>query len=310
VVKATVSIVIRCFNHDRYVGEAIDSSLAQSWPDTEVVVVDDGSTDNSAAVIRRRPGVRLVQQTNRGLAAARNAGLAACRGDVVIFLDADDRLWPDAARTAMRVLAEHPDAGMVFGRCQVIDAAGHPLPSEPPPAGPLSYHELLRRNHIWTPAMAAFRRTVLHSVGTFNPQFNPSADYDMYLRVAQRFPVWGHDATVADYRQHGGNMSADPLLMLRMSLAVLRSHAPHAMTDPALAAAYDAGVSQWRAFYGERLVERFRTALRRGDLRDAARDAWHLLRWHPGRVQHHLARKLSVAAIAIARWARSSSADV
>src|SRR5687767_1556977 len=93
-VGMTVSIVIPCFNHGRFLADAIDSACAQREVTTDVMVVDDGSTDNSRDVARRYPGVRTLVQPNGGVARARNAGFAATRGDVVIFLDADDRLLP------------------------------------------------------------------------------------------------------------------------------------------------------------------------------------------------------------------------
>src|SRR3712207_5711907 len=103
----TVSIVIPCFNHARFVAAAIESALAQTWADCEVVVVDDGSTDDSGAIAARYDRVRVVAQPNRGLSEARNAGLAAAQGDIIIFLDADDRLRPAAAAAAVHAFADN-----------------------------------------------------------------------------------------------------------------------------------------------------------------------------------------------------------
>ncbi len=98
-----ISVIIPCYNYARYVGQAIDSVLAQGYPALDLVVVNDGSTDDSLAVIRRHaPGATIIDQANQGQVAARNAGFAASTGDVVIFLDADDlagtrradRRWP------------------------------------------------------------------------------------------------------------------------------------------------------------------------------------------------------------------------
>jgi glycosyltransferase involved in cell wall biosynthesis len=292
----TVSVVIPCFNHARFVGEAIDSALAQTGGAVEVIVVDDGSTDDSAAIATRYSQARLLRQPNAGLSRARNAGLQVCNGEVVIFLDADDRLLPNAATSALRAFRRHPLAAMVFGRCELIDTDGRPLPTNLPVVRANHYQELLQRNYIWMPAMAAFRRSALVAVGGFDPKVDASADYDMYLRVSRTALVGGHDDLVAQYRQHGGNMSADPVRMLDATLRVL--HAQHAFVqdDRELRAAYDWGQRHWRAFYGEQLVERFRRALHDGRTVDAARDAWRLLRRYPAGVRHHLCKKALLTA--------------
>jgi glycosyltransferase involved in cell wall biosynthesis len=297
--RVTVSIVIPVYNHERFLAEAIESALNQSWPDCEVVVIDDGSTDGSAAIIARYPGVRGIRQVNRGLAAARNAGLAASRGDVVIFLDADDRLWPDAAELGARQLTARPEVMMVFGQCRLVNENGRPLPTNLPTmqGDPRDlYDELLRDNFIWTPGMVAFRRTVFDAVGGFDETVSPAADYDIYLRISRRFPVAPHRAVTVDYRQHSANMSADPVLMLDATLAVLRAQQAHELGDPDRAAIYSQAVGNWRQCYGERLIDRFRTALRTGHWHTAIGSAFHLLRLYPAGVRQHLLKKARLVA--------------
>ena len=304
-----VSIVIPCYNQARFLEEAIASALAQTWPAPEVVVVDDGSTDGSAAVARRH-AVRLVAQENRGLSAARNAGLAASTGDVLIFLDADDRLRPEAAAAAVGALEASPDAMMAFGRCALIDERGEPLAAPPqPPVTDGVYAELLRHNCIWTPAAAAFRRSVFPLAGGFDPAVNPAADYDLYLRIARRFPLAPHAAVVAEYRQHGGSMSRDAARMLTATLAVLRRQRPFARRSTAEWTAYRAGMRRWREFYGDHLVERVRSSLRcPGGAPDALRCAWQLLRLHPRRAAREVVRKLYVIAARAPRPAEKRAA--
>jgi glycosyltransferase involved in cell wall biosynthesis len=286
-----VSIVIPCYNHARFLPEAIQSALAQVHDDIEVIVVDDGSTDESAEVADGL-GVRVVRQENQGLSRARNAGLAVSTGGVVIFLDADDRLRPDAARTGLAALTRVPAAMLAVGRCQLVDEQGAPLATDQPRITTRFYEELLRSNYIWTPALVAFRRRVFTDVGGFDPGVNPAADYDMYLRVARRFAFAPHDTVVAEYRQHGASMSRDPVLMLDATRHVLRRQRAHAMRSAETWRAYREGVRHWREWYGEHLVERFRTAIRTpaGQL-EAARCAWHLLRLYPGGVAKHVRTK-------------------
>src|SRR5690348_130160 len=110
-----VSVVITTYNHARFLGEAIESVLAQTVPPFEVIVVDDGSTDDPAAVVRRYPQLRLIRQRNQGLAAARNTGWRASGGSYLVFLDADDRLLPNALAANLRRLAEWPECAFAYG---------------------------------------------------------------------------------------------------------------------------------------------------------------------------------------------------
>jgi glycosyltransferase involved in cell wall biosynthesis len=296
-----VSIVIPCYNHARFLPDAIRSALTQSHDDVEVIVVDDGSTDDSARVAEGR-GVRVVRQANQGLAAARNTGLAVSTGNMLIFLDADDRLRPDAARAGMAALQRRPDAMLALGRCLLIDEFGTPLATEQPRVTSGFYEELLRRNYIWTPALVAFRRRIFDEVGGFDPRVNPSADYDMYLRIARHHEFVPHDTVVAEYRQHGTSMSRNPVMMLDATLDVLRRQRIHAMRTPPTRKAYREGTRQWREWYGEHLVERFRAAIRTpGGQQEALRCAWHLLRLHPRGVAKHLWKKAVVATRAARR---------
>jgi glycosyltransferase involved in cell wall biosynthesis len=286
-----VSIVIPCYNHARFLDDAIQSACAQTWPDVETIVVDDGSTDGSAAAARAYPGIRLVQQANQGLSRARNTGWTASTGEVLIFLDADDVLYPCAAHAAVQALGRHRSAMMVFGRVEVMDVAGRPLPATLPVVTDRFYEELLRRNYIRMPGMAAIRRTALDAVGGFDPACSPSADYDLYLRIARRFPIAAHDALVARYRQHDRNMSRNPRLMLPATLDVLQRQRPF-IDSPPLRAAHAFGLRRCREFYGEQLVEEFRAALRGRRRGDALACAWALLRMYPAGVRRHVLKKL------------------
>src|SRR5215203_3209221 len=111
-----VSVIIPCYNQGAFLAESVQSALSQTYPCVEIVVVNDGSTDDTEAVAARFPEVRCVTQENRGLAGARNRGLAESRGDLLIFLDADDRLLPGAIDTGVRVLSQDSAAAFAAGR--------------------------------------------------------------------------------------------------------------------------------------------------------------------------------------------------
>src|ERR687885_795015 len=113
---SVVSVVIPCYNQAHFLGEAIESVLAQSYPHFEIVVVDDGSTDNTSEVAARYPGVRCIRQNNQGVAAARNTGIRESNGSYLVFLDADDRLLPEALEVGLEQLKVHPECAFVSGQ--------------------------------------------------------------------------------------------------------------------------------------------------------------------------------------------------
>src|SRR4028118_1383709 len=126
--EGKASVVIPCYNQARFLGEAIESVLSQTYTDFEVIVVDDGSTDDTAEVASSYAAedarVRLVRQENRGLAGARNRGLAESRGEYVVFLDSDDRLAEEALEVGVRELDAHPECAFVSGHHRPISADG------------------------------------------------------------------------------------------------------------------------------------------------------------------------------------------
>jgi GT2 family glycosyltransferase len=258
-----VSIVITCYNQGRFLSAAIESAQTQTRPADEITVVDDGSTDETQEVIRRIEGIQSVRQTNRGLSAARNLGLRSSSGSLLIFLDADDTLEPTAVEAGLRALAEHPTSAFVFGRFFRSTDRGRwqdPVSARPWPQD--AYPGLLHRNFIGMHAVVMYRRDVLERVGGFDESLRACEDYDLYLRVARDFPIHGHEAIVAIYRQHADNLSHDAALMLHSVLSVLHRQKSHAAQDPVARAALRAGVKSWKGYYGKPLVHQAAMHLR------------------------------------------------
>lgn len=223
-----VSIVVTCFNQAEFLGAAIESALAQSHPRFEVLVVDDGSSDETESVAARYP-VRYVWQRNGGLAAARNAGIATTEASFLVFLDADDRLLPGALAAGLACHRENDGCAIVYGGYVYIDAAGRRI-AAPVRRGPVAdpYAALLRKNHIGMHATIMYRRAALLQVGGFDPSLPAAEDHDMSLKLARRQRIGWHDSLVAEYRRHGTNMSNDHARILAGTLAVLRRHEAHA----------------------------------------------------------------------------------
>jgi len=248
-----VSVVVPCFRQAHFLGEAIESVLGQTHPRIELIVVDDGSPDDVEAVSGRYPGVRYLRQENGGLAAARNAGLEQANGEFVLFLDGDDRLLPEAIETGLRELRAAPEAEMAAGTWRLIGEEGEPVPAAAPEVPAEAYPALLESCFISTPAAVLYRRRLFERIGGFDSSVSASADYDVYLKTAARFPVRLHGEVVAEYRRHGANMTRDPALIMSAEVAVLERQEPAVRDQPALREALEAGIARSRAYHGERM---------------------------------------------------------
>jgi len=248
-----VTVVIPCFRQAHFLPEAIESVIAQDHESVEIVVVDDGSPDNVAEVAARYPGVKCLRQPNGGLAAARNAGLEEASGDFLLFLDADDRLLPEAIGRGLEELRADPEAMMAAGTWQLIGEAGEPLPADPPEQPPQAYPALLESCFISTPAAVLYRRELFGEIGGFDPDVSASADYDLYLRTAASFPVRLHPHVVAEYRRHGANMTRNAELIMAAETTVLERQAPLVAEDPELREALQRGIERSLDYHGERI---------------------------------------------------------
>ncbi|WP_310482214.1 polyketide synthase, partial [Chamaesiphon sp. VAR_48_metabat_403] len=254
-----VSIIIPAYNSSEFLPFAIESALAQAAPEIEVeiVVVDDGSTDDTSAVCERYPTVKYVYQSNQGLPGARNAGIAASSGSYLIFLDADDCLLPGAVEFGANCLDERSEAGFVFGRYvfKAIDPDGsyrnRTLFAEPPPVA--SYATIVSCQHNIQCATAIFRREAIEAVGGFAPNLE---DMNLWLGVARQFPIYFHDRVVSEYRYHGSNESSKSgkMLAATMRTHVLEADYVRQTGNLELIAAYETGRSAWIKFYGDRLI--------------------------------------------------------
>jgi glycosyltransferase involved in cell wall biosynthesis len=249
-VPPTIAVVIPAFNHARFLAEAITSVLSQTRPADEIVVVDDGSTDDPASVVAQFPSVKLIRQDNRGVPAARNLGLNSCKANDVVCLDADDRLLPNALEAGLARITARPDCGFVYGGHRQVSEDGRPMSTDciRPIEGD-SLLALARRDLIGPPATVFFRRDRLLKVGGFDETLRRNEDYDLYLQLAERYPVANHLEIVAEYRKHAHNKSSDHVEMLKVELLVSRRHEVRIARDGGMRAAfgdYQRGVTKYR----------------------------------------------------------------
>jgi len=277
--NARVSVVIPCFNHGRFLADAIGSVLAQTLKPHEIIVVDDGSADETPGVAQSFAGVRYVRQENRGLAAARNTGLRNSSGEFIAFLDADDRFLPAALEAGASALEAHPECAFVYGGYRFLDEDGMRRPApQREEIGSDAYAALLRTNVIAMHATVMYRRDVLDDAGGFDESLRACEDYELYLRLTRERKVNEHQAVVAEYRKHGGNMSGDPSMIARVAAEVLRKQFPFVRDDAVRLAAWRHGLRELPRWAAARWSERMRNAVRQRSWRGAASAAAHVLR--------------------------------
>ncbi len=219
--RPRVSVVVPCYNYGRYLPDAVGSALDQSGLDVDVLIVDDCSTDDSAAVALRLadadPRVRLLRhETNRGHIQTYNDGLAAVTGDYVVLLSADDLLTPDSLTRAVALMEAHPRVGLVYGPLETFSDAT-PVPGGRQDTAAIRWRvwpgaDWARRvarstqNPIYSPE-AVVRMAACREVGGYDPDLPHAGDMHYWLRVALGWDV-GHvgGAVQARYREHGANM--------------------------------------------------------------------------------------------------------
>lgn len=224
-----VSVVVPVYNGAKYVRAALDSALGQTYPAVEVVAVDDGSTDESAAVLASY-GSRLVvvRQPNAGVAAARNAGIQASRGELIAFLDQDDWWLPEKIERQVACFQAEPQVGLIHtGVLQYSERAAtfvdpvYPIDDTSQLQG--HCHDLLLLGNGIFNSSVMIRRGVLEVAGRFDPSLggNSCQDYDLWLRIARRYPLGyvAEDLTVL--RLHDEQGTWNRRTMLRDELGVL-----------------------------------------------------------------------------------------
>jgi len=206
-----VSAIITAYNSEAFIAEAISSVLKQSRPVDEIVVVDDGSTDGTAAVVARfsDKGVRYVYQDNQGPSVARNRGIRETSGNLLAFLDADDTWLENKNQIQVDYLSSHPQVVMVSGlrwewyvREDVRGVSGR-IPKN----SAFLRQEIVIYNMVGNPSMVTMRREAIEHVGLFDPTIRWGQDWEMWIRIVSRFEVTILPEPVIVYRIHTKNHS-------------------------------------------------------------------------------------------------------
>lgn len=253
----TVSVIIPAYNAQKYLAQAIESVLAQSYPAVECIVVDDGSSDATAAIAAGYGSrISYLRQENGERSRARNRGAQHASGEWLSFLDADDLIAPEKIEREVEALGGAPGCDLVFSRTLFVDESGAsrgPLKIAAPDPDPV--RRLFAGNFITVNAFL-LRRSSFEAVGGFDPALNRAEDWELLLRLAlagSRFLCL--DQFLACYRIHGENTIADNLKMTEAAYRVARSVAERYRDHfAAVGVSPDAFLATHMARYGKELL--------------------------------------------------------
>jgi len=224
-----VSFIIPTHNYGRYVVEAVESALAQTYRNFEIIVVDDGSTDNTRQLLEPlRDRLQYIWRPQGGPSAARNSGIRASRGELIAFLDADDRWLPDKTRLQVSYLFEHPGIGLVSTRTSLMDEAGRSSSRREAPRDPVlelpagkAFRDLFRQTNYIATSTVILRRECLETVGVFDESLSRVEDKNLWLRLGRCFGIARLPQRLALHRHHQSNLALDRDPMRRAAFANL-----------------------------------------------------------------------------------------
>ena len=214
-----MTVIIPAYNASAFLSDAVASVLVQTHPEVEVIVVDDGSTDDTAALLAqwqaRDPRIRAVHQHNRGLAAARNAGLNVACGQYVAFLDADDVIHPEKLERQIAYLEAHPHTDLVYSDYTTADAELRPLTDEYIGTKRMPLREAYIYTNVFPIMAPLLRRSMVERVGGFDEGLRACEDWDYWVRC-ERAGTFGYlPGLYSTYRMHGMQMHRDLNFMLK-----------------------------------------------------------------------------------------------
>ncbi len=292
--RANISVVIPAYNAERFIGATLASICAQTVTDWECVVVDDGSTDGTPAIIRemsrKDDRIRLIEQTNAGPAAARNTGMASISvgSRFVCFMDNDDLWLPDSLQVLRDALEAHPESIAAHGLADTVDENGQPMDHKRADGGflkfgrqrmscengrlvpldlskPTTFESLYPVSRLFPSGLVLIRHETMRKVGGFDTTFWQTEDWDMWLRLARNGEFHFVNRVVLHYRRHDGNQSSNKTANAREVRRLLCKHYYSAENSPEQ----------------QQVVRRGFRALQRFKMHEKA--GWVRENWHAGR---------------------------
>jgi len=247
-----VSIIIPSFNHAEFLPKAINSIKNQTYSNIEIIVMDDGSTDDTEDVISKYDNISYIYQNNAGLSAARNNSIPHTKGEFILFLDADDWLYPEAVDIHLNYLMQDPDLYFVSGsHMKVFIDENIIFQNAAWDIDHGNFLSILKFHYISHPAAVLFRRKVFE-LYRFDESFKSCQDYDLYLTITRNHRVLHHSQLVSAYRLHSSNMSSNHAFMLEEILLVMKKHQEFLHTEEEYMA-YEEGKKMFINYYTKTL---------------------------------------------------------
>ena len=214
-----VSVIIPAYNADKYIERTIRSVLLQDYENIEIIIIDDGSTDNTATVVKKLVNedkrLHYVHQRNGGVSSARNHGYKLSKGEYLAFLDADDVWLPENIRKKVEHLQNDPVTGLVHSDALLIDENDKPLDEIKKGKSGWILDDLLSWNGTCIPAPSSIlvKREVVDTAGGFDTNLSTAADQEFFFRVAAKYKIGRVEEITWQYRMHSQNMHSNIALM-------------------------------------------------------------------------------------------------
>lgn len=249
-----VSVIVTSYNHGQYLSRAIESILNQNHKEIEIIVIDDGSTDNTKSIAQNFSEIKYFFQSNQGLSAARNTGIEKSSGGYLVFLDADDWLLPEAISSNLKYLGENPEAAFVSGGHIVFYQEKDLHLNSTKVVKDNHYCRLLEENYIQMHAAVMYHRWVFDML-RFDTTLAACEDYDLYLKIARKYPIIHHTKLIATYFIHNQNMSNDLSKMLEAALTVLKRQKTF-LADEREKKCFQNGLKLWKKWYCTLIFEK------------------------------------------------------
>jgi glycosyltransferase involved in cell wall biosynthesis len=265
-----ISVIIPTYKHRDFILAALHSVFAQTFSDYEIIVVNDGSPDDTAQLLKPRIDsgrIRYLEQPNAGQAAARNRGLRDARGEFIAFLD-DDDLWPPhKLQWQFDAMRADPSLGAIAGIARQVDEQLRPFGMSPffPE---ITFQSLFLGNPLLSPGQALIRADLLRDLGGFNEAIWGTDDWDLWFRIARQSRMQMRNECALTYRVHRGNASRNLKKMLANTVQVIDTHWPELQAP--VARSLQRPVQRWIYNYlGSQMAEALRLVLSKGEIRNA-----------------------------------------
>ncbi len=235
--QPTISTIIPTYNNASFIAEAISSVLAQTYPVHEIIVVDDGSIDDTETIVQKLQSassirIHYIKKENGGPNSARNLGLSKATGEFVAFLDADDRWGPAKLAQQIELFTKNPELGLVYGNYKIIGTDGTDRPDIPtvplnPEVQGYAFEKLLPGNLILGSASnVLIKKSVFDTVGLFDESLRVGEDWDMWLRIAEKFQIEYVDAVLVAIRRHERNQTNNIETLIKGDAAFIAKWIP------------------------------------------------------------------------------------